>query len=114
MSDPVVRREDVEAALEARKELGRAYEPEIVDAFVERIERRVEERLKEARPREPHRIDLRLPLGSFALGVGATAVATSDAHGVGGIVIAIVAWIAIAVVNVVVIALTTASSWFRR
>ena len=109
-----MRREDVEAALEARKELGRAYDPEIVDAFLERIERRVEERLKDARPREPHRLDLRLPLGSFALGVAATAVATSNAHGGGGIAIAIVAWIAIAIVNVVVIALTMASSWLRR
>jgi hypothetical protein len=36
----------------------------------------------------------------MALGVGPTAVANSDAHGVGGIVISITAWIAIAVVNV--------------
>ena len=30
---PVVPRQDLEAAVEARKELGRAYDPEIVDAF---------------------------------------------------------------------------------
>jgi len=30
-----------------------------------------------------------------------TAVANSDAHGVGGILISIVAWIAIAVINII-------------
>jgi len=69
-----VERKDVEAALEARKEL-------------------------ERRPAERPHLDLRLPLGSIALGVGATAVATSDAGGAGGVAIALVAWIAIALVN---------------
>jgi hypothetical protein len=37
----MVERKDVEAALEARRELGREYEPEIV----EKIERRLREQL---------------------------------------------------------------------
>jgi hypothetical protein len=41
VSDEVVRRDDLEAAIEARKELGAEMEPAVIDAFVERIERRL-------------------------------------------------------------------------
>jgi hypothetical protein len=94
----VVERRDVEAALEARKELGPEYEPQIVDAIVDRIERRLDERLRERRPPAPrhHYADMRVVLGSIALGVGATAVATGN----GAAWLAVIAWIAIAVVNV--------------
>src|SRR6266852_2940883 len=37
----VVERRDVEAALEARRELGKDYEPEIVEAFLAKIEHRL-------------------------------------------------------------------------
>ncbi len=84
-----------------------------MEAFVERIERRLAEAEAVAAPR-PARIDLRLPLISFALGIGATAVATSNAPGAGGIVIACVAWLAIAVVNVLALLLGVATSFFRR
>ena len=94
----VVERKDVEAALEARRELGSEYEPQIVDSLVEKIEQRLAERRPPA-PRS-HTYDLRLPLGSMGLGIGVTAVANSNAHGVGGIIISIVAWIAIAVINI--------------
>jgi hypothetical protein len=98
----MVERKDVEAALEARRELGKEYEPDIVEAMVEKIEHRLDERLRERRQPAPRHqyYETRLALGSMALGVGATAVANSNAHGVGGIVISIIAWIAIAVVNV--------------
>jgi len=98
----VVERKDVEAALEARRELGQEYEPQIVDSLAEKIEKRLDERLRERREPAPrhHFYEVRLALGSMALGVAATAVATSDAHGVGGILIAIIAWVAIAAVNV--------------
>jgi VIT1/CCC1 family predicted Fe2+/Mn2+ transporter len=39
-----VRRDELEAAIEARKELGAEMEPQIIDGFVERIERRLAER----------------------------------------------------------------------
>jgi len=99
----VVERKDVEAALQARRELGAEYEPEIVDSLVEKIEKRLDERLRERpAPAAPHHAyELRLALGSMALGIGVTAVANSDAHGVGGILISIVAWIAIAVINII-------------
>ena len=102
MNDPVVRREEVESALAARHELGREYEPEIVDNLVERIERRLDERRQ--RPTGPpargrhrdHDPVIRLALGSIALGVGATAIATSH----GDAWLAVIVWLAIAVINV--------------
>ena len=99
----MVERSDVEAALEARRELGEAYEPQIVDALVDKIEQRLDERARDRPAPAPrhHVYELRLALGSMGLGIGVTAVANSDAHGVGGILISIVAWIAIAVINVV-------------
>jgi hypothetical protein len=36
----------------------------------------------------------------MGIGIGVTAVANSDAPGAGGVVISIIAWIAIAIVNV--------------
>ena len=92
----VVERKDVEAALEARRELGKDYEPEIVDAFLEKIEKRLDEKDVRRTPATGHHYDTRVPLGSIALGVGATAVAASN----GAAWLAVIAWIAIAVVNV--------------
>ena len=48
--EPLVPRDEAEAALAARRELGREFEPELVDAFVERIERRLDERLRQRLP----------------------------------------------------------------
>jgi hypothetical protein len=39
-----VPREELQAAIEARKELGAEMEPAVIDSFVERIERRLVER----------------------------------------------------------------------
>jgi hypothetical protein len=98
----MVERKDVEAALEARSELGPAYEPEIVDAMVEKIEKRLDERLGERRaPARSTHGDPRVLLGSIALGIPVTAVALSNAQGAGGVIVAIIAWIAIAVANIV-------------
>ena len=41
MSEKVVQREVLEAAIEARRELGSDLEPHVIDSFVERIERRL-------------------------------------------------------------------------
>ncbi len=45
MSEPVVPRDDLHATIEARRELGMAHEAELVDRFVERIEKRIDERI---------------------------------------------------------------------
>ena len=44
MSEPIVEKDELEATIGARKELGAEMEPALIDAFVERIERRVAER----------------------------------------------------------------------
>jgi hypothetical protein len=46
MSEPVVPRDELHAVIEARHELGSTHEPELVDRFVERIERRIDERIR--------------------------------------------------------------------
>jgi hypothetical protein len=104
MPEPTVDRGDVETALEARRELGPDYEPQVIDAFVERIERRLEHRegTREGtrEPAERRPIPVLLPLGSLGIGIGATGAALGPTNGsAGGILVAIIAWIAIAVVN---------------
>ena len=44
MSERSVAKEELEATIEARKELGAEMEPALIDAFVERIDRRLAER----------------------------------------------------------------------
>jgi hypothetical protein len=44
VSEGPVPRDELEAAIEARKELGAELEPAVIDGFVERIERRIAER----------------------------------------------------------------------
>lgn len=44
MTEPLVPREDARASLEARRELGPAYEEELAERFAQRIEARLRER----------------------------------------------------------------------
>ena len=53
MSEPLVPRDEARAALEARAELGPAYDDELVERFA----RRVEERLAERTTRAPVKAD---------------------------------------------------------
>jgi len=93
----VVERRDVEAAVEARRELGPEYEDQIVDALAEKIEKRLDERLKERRPAPPRHpeLDLRVVLGSLGIGVAVTAIASGNHEAW----LAVVGWIAIVLVN---------------
>ena len=93
----MVERKDVEAALEARRELGRGYDDEIVDSLLAKIDQRLEQR-KPAPPVERGMITP-LVLGSLFFGVGATAVATGN----GAAWLAAIVWVAIAVINVAVV-----------
>ena len=47
MSEEIVPKDELQAALEARKELGADMEPAVIDAFIERIERQLVERARE-------------------------------------------------------------------
>jgi hypothetical protein len=93
-------REELRAALEARRELGPEFEPQIIDSFLERIEQRLGERrgLPAHVHRPPQPPALVVPLATVGMGI-ATTGAASGIHP-GGFVVAIIAWIAIAIVNV--------------
>jgi hypothetical protein len=91
----VSEQEDLHAAIEARKELGPDYEPQVVDSFLERIEKRLEERKDSHLQIHPHPSVTPLALGSIGAGVAATAIATGNGQGW----VAVVAWIAIVLVN---------------
>jgi hypothetical protein len=87
-----VERKDVEAALEARKELGPAYDDHLVDSLLAKIDERLEER-RPARPEHRHSGPVTpLLLGLFGSAVGATAIATL--HGAAWL--AAIVWIAAA------------------
>ena len=46
MTEDLVPRDEARAALEARRELGPAYEDELAERFAEQIEKRLEDRLR--------------------------------------------------------------------
>ena len=92
-------REELHAALEARRELGKAYEPDVVDAFLERVERRLEERTRKiARPRREEERGPHVALAIVSLGTGIPI--TAIAGGTGGIAGILIAWAGIVGVNV--------------
>jgi Flp pilus assembly protein TadB len=91
-----VDREELKASIEARRELGAELEPQIVDSFVERIERR----LAEARATKPARKDdsghtLALAILSLLAAIPITGIAATH----GGIVALVVVWAGIVLVN---------------
>jgi hypothetical protein len=70
-------REELQAAIEARKELGADLEPAVIDAFVERIERQLAERDSEGekalkRKREHQK---EMVLGGMGLSIPLLAIA---------------------------------------
>jgi hypothetical protein len=78
----LVGREEAQAALEARRELGHEYEDEVVDALVEKIERRLAER----RPTRREGAITPLALGSLGVSIPLIAIAGNFA-GLAGIVV---------------------------
>jgi hypothetical protein len=93
----VVDREDVHAAIEARRELGAELEPHVIDSFVERIEKRIAENKRlpvQARGREGSFV---LTLASLVAAIPLTGIAATH----GGIVAMIVVWAGIVLVNAV-------------
>jgi hypothetical protein len=97
VSDEAVRAE-LEAAIEARKEVGAEMEPAVIDAFVARIERRLVERdrqdehaLKRKRDHQKEMV-----LGSMAISVPLFAIAAVFT-GLPGVLAVLVALVVIAV-----------------
>jgi hypothetical protein len=94
----VVDRDDVHAAIEARRELGHELEPEIIDSFVERIERRLTELETRRRPARRDRGNdktLALAVLSLAMAIPLTAIGVTQA----GVVGLVVVWLGIVLVN---------------
>src|SRR6185295_6542187 len=98
-------REDVEALLEVRRELGPSYDAALVDSFADRMERAIAERVdaqlaerRHQRQQDDSRDSKQLALGIVSLGCGVPI--TAIAGGITDLPGIIVAWTGIAVVNV--------------
>jgi hypothetical protein len=96
----VIRRDDLEAAIETRKELGAEMEPVVIDAFVERIERTLAERneageqsLKRKREHQKEMV-----LGAMGISIPLLAIAAIFT-GLAGVIVVCAALAVIAVVS---------------
>jgi len=73
----IVRRDELQAAIEARAELGADMEPAVIDAFVERLERRIAdsaaERAKDLKRKREHQKEL--ILGAMGISIPLLAIA---------------------------------------
>jgi hypothetical protein len=98
VADEVMPREEVRAAIQARSELGADMEPAVIDAFVERIERRLAERAGESERALKRRRDHQkeMVLGGMAISIPLMAIAAVFA-GLAGVIVVCVALVAIAV-----------------
>jgi VIT1/CCC1 family predicted Fe2+/Mn2+ transporter len=102
MSDPGRVREELEAAVAARRELGDELEPHVIDSFVGRIERRIDQRIDERlgphlAKRQSRSDDKQFVMALVSLGVAIplTAIAISN----GGLVALAIVWVGIVLVN---------------
>jgi anti-sigma factor RsiW len=95
----MVEREDVQATIEARQELGEELEPHLIDSFVDRIEKRIDESgTRRTRPqRQGREGSFVLALASLVAAIPITAIAATH----GGIVAMVVAWLGIVLLNAV-------------
>jgi|SRR5215510_10813845 len=98
MSD-IVRRDELEAAIETRRELGPDMEPAVIDSFVERIERRIGERTEESERSLKRRRDHQkeMVLGAMGISVPLLAIAAIFT-GIAGVIVVCAALAVIAVV----------------
>ena len=100
MAEPTAHREELEAAIEARKELGAELEPAVIDSFVERIEksivRRDDQREKALKRRRDHQKEM--VLGAMALSIPLMAIAAIFT-GLAGVIAVCVAIGVVAIVS---------------
>jgi hypothetical protein len=100
MSDDAVLKQELRTAISARQELGDEMEPAVIDAFVERIERRLAEGEDERERALKHRRDHQkeMVLGSMAISIPLLAIAAIFT-GFQGVIAVCVALVVIAVVT---------------
>lgn len=106
MGQSEIPREDVEAAVHTRRELGPDYEPAIVDSLVERIDAAIEARVAaELERRAPAKNDLsRKDHSDRALALGIVSVVlavplTAIAAGMIGFPAVILVWVGLVMIN---------------
>ena len=91
MADEHELRHELEATLEARRELGPRHEQELVDRFADKIEAEIEQRAGElARKRKPEGVNIPLALGSLGIAIPLLGIAGGTA-GLAGIIAVCVA-----------------------
>ena len=100
MTENVVLREELHAAMEARKELGADMEPAVIDAFVARIESRLGDRADEGERALKRRRDHQkeMVLGSMGISIPLFAIAAVFT-GLPGVLAVCVALVVIAIVS---------------
>ena len=86
----------MDAALAARRELGEELEPAVIDAFVERIEKRLGSSEKALRRKQDHQKEM--VLGSMAISIPMLAIAAVFT-GLAGVIVVCVALAVIAIVS---------------
>jgi hypothetical protein len=100
MAEPTAHREELEAAIEARKELGAELEPAVIDSFVERIEKSIvkrdDQREKALKRRRDHQKEM--VLGAMALSIPLMAIAAIFT-GLAGVIAVCVAIGVVAIVS---------------
>ena len=100
MTDDAPLRDELGTAIEARQELGEEMEPAVIDAFVERIERRLADRddRRERALKRKHDHQKDMILGSMAISIPLFVVAAVFT-GLAGVVAVLVALVLIAIVS---------------
>jgi hypothetical protein len=99
MADSELPREELSVAIEARRELGAELEPHVIDGFLERvgkaIDERVDARLAKSVPADRGRAQMGLVLLSLVFGIPLTGIGAGTT-GLAGLV---VVWLGIVLVN---------------
>jgi Flp pilus assembly protein TadB len=100
VSEEIVPKDELRAALEARKELGAEMEPAVIDAFVERIERQLGERAREREQSLKRKRDHQkeMVLGAMGISVPLFAIAAIFT-GLAGVIVVSAALAVIAVAS---------------
>jgi hypothetical protein len=95
--EPLVPKEDLQASIEARRELGHDHEPELVESFVARIEERLAKRQPARTParRGGREGSFILAVVSMGVGIPLTAIALTN----GGLAALLIVWLGIVLVN---------------
>lgn len=96
----IVRSDELQAAIDARRELGADIEPALVDSFVERIERRIAERTEESERSLKRKRDHQkeMVLGAMGISIPLLAIAAIFT-GLAGVIAVCAALAVIAVVS---------------